>query len=84
MVYINFSTKKESTMSERIIFAIGTKIELENSVVGTIVEVSLKDWSEQYRVVWWEGSNRRVEWLEKLELKSVSKTEYTKIGFINV
>lgn len=37
-----------------------------------------------YEVVWWDGSNRKEEWLEEIEIKPVGKKELNRIGFKSI
>lgn len=44
-----------------------------------VLEVALKSHATQYRVAWWNGATRVVEWLEEVEIDP--PFEKTQIGF---
>jgi hypothetical protein len=67
----------------REVFAIGSEVEISTcGLVGRVLEVCLKSQGEQYRVVWWNGKSRNVEWFESCEVRASDKAKRTPIGFL--
>jgi len=61
-------------------FAIGTKVTIGNGIPGTITGIAYYGNYLQYRVAWWNGAARVVEWLECAEVEPTEKSP-RKIGF---
>ncbi len=59
----------------------GASVDLGNELIGKVLEVCVKEASEQYRVVWWNGKTRVVEWLEPTELARTQSTKPVVVGF---
>lgn len=69
-------------METRTVLAPGTTVDLGNGLEGRVLDVCLKTQGEQYRVAWWNGKTRVVEWLEAEELSPVQSTKTALIGFV--
>ncbi len=62
------------------IFKPGTRIGMGNTV-GRVVAVMIEANAKvSYRVVWWNGAERRCEWVEAVEVKSLPAGK-RRIGF---
>lgn len=60
----------------------GQKVQLGGGVPATVLAVSVGTGDRvQYRVVWWDGRNRRDEWLEECEVDANGAAR-TPIGFL--
>ena len=63
---------------------VGTK---KDSIPGKVCEVSIKpatggEFCVMFRVTWWDGRNRKTEWLEDLEVEPISPNgPFQDIGF---
>ena len=61
-------------------YAIGTKVTIGGDIPGTITGVAFYEGETQYRVTWWKGNARTLEWLTSHEVKPTDETP-RKIGF---
>lgn len=62
----------------------GTKVhlvqgEIENATV-TSIQITPGD-RVLYKVVWWDGPDRKEQWLESFEV-SIERPEYVQVGFM--
>lgn len=62
------------------VFAIGCEVKV-GDFKGIISGITIRDCYLKYEVVYWDGSNRHVEWFEKFEVKKTETTTTTVIGF---
>jgi len=53
---------------KRCIWAPESTVCLGEGLTGVVLEICIKSSGNQYRVVWWDGNNRKSEWLEECEL----------------
>lgn len=75
-------------MAKKIIevYDTGTKVKIGaygDMVPGIVTAVAIYDWGVQYQVAWWNGRDRKSEWLNHLELKFDAEAEGNKreVGF---
>ena len=61
-------------------YAIGTKVTNGGDIPGTITGVAFYEDDTQYRVAWWNGKTRTLEWLTSHEVKPTDESP-RKIGF---
>ena len=62
-------------------FAIGSEVDLGNQLKGVVLEINIRPHDEMYRVVWWDGKQRRTEWLDSIEVQAMDTSERWTIGF---
>lgn len=54
----------------------------ENLPVGTISQICIyDDFSVKYNIVWWDGNDRKSEWVSDNEFVLKNNKEKIKIGF---
>jgi hypothetical protein len=64
------------------VFRPGSTVLLTGQVLATVVAVSLTQGDcVQYRVVWWDGPDRKDIWVEAFEVRPDDGTVYSSIGF---
>ena len=69
------------------LLAVGTKVEIgygADHVVGHVNAICIRERDYvTYEVVWWDGRNRRSEWLARGEIRAIdaSSTQMAHIGF---
>lgn len=68
------------------VIAPGQKVRIgtDGYIEGEVIEVSIAGVERlvMYRVAWWEGRNRRCEWLSSVELSRELCAVSTRIGFV--
>jgi hypothetical protein len=67
-------------------FKIGTEVNIKHhdaSIIGKINAIMLRGLNNcaAYEVVWWDGNNRKLEWLSDHEIEATDSSKKTKIGF---
>lgn len=70
-------------MSQLTLHSCGTHIRMgtDQNIVGEITAISIRYDRVTYEVTWWDGANRRSEFVDGSEF-SVGKSEQVRIGFI--
>lgn len=64
------------------VYPIGTKVKLSTDIPGVIIGIWIEPANVvSYRVVWWNGRDRKIEWLSALEFDPDNYNTKT-IGFI--
>jgi hypothetical protein len=67
------------------VYPIGTKVTLEGGIPGNIIAILLEPRNGiQYKISWWNGRERKSEWLYDCVDFEPSKYTTQQIGFINV
>jgi hypothetical protein len=77
--------KARRPILDRTIIKPGTPVTLgpECEIQATLLEASVKgDCYVQYRVAWWDGNERKTEWVEEAEVFSCDSTAKSAIGFV--
>lgn len=65
-------------------YAIGESVHIGlngDGFVGKILGVAIYEEGVKYKVVWWNGRERTVEWLNDVEVSPSADTEVRTIGF---
>ena len=63
------------------VYKIGTKIKVGDDIPATIVGVALYTSSIEYKIVYWDGKTRKIEWIDESEFDTISIETKEKIGF---
>jgi hypothetical protein len=71
-------------MTDRIVIAPGANVDLGNGLIGKVLEVCVKESSERYREVWWNGTTRVVAWFEPNKLKCAQVRKSVVVCFVKL
>ena len=66
-------------------FAVGSRVGLSGPLEGVVSQVCIRGGGYvQYLVVWWDGTSRHSAWVEPGELRPLSGSAVSRIGFVSV
>lgn len=63
-----------------IVLQLGSKVEIGGRIHGIVTAISIRPRGIAYECVWWDGNNRRCEFLEEMEITPLTD-EKRSIGF---
>ena len=64
------------------IYPVGSKVKLEADIPAKIIAVLLSPNNDiQYKICWWNGRDRKTEWMYPLEFTPESYSDVREIGF---
>ena len=64
------------------VIPIGENVELFEKVAAVVVAICIRENSHiTYQCVWWDGNNRKCEWLENFEVTPSNPKSQMSIGY---
>lgn len=64
------------------VFAVGSAVMLHGDIPASVLSISIRSvFDVDYKVVWWDGRNRKEEWVDHREVDAVGQNDTFKIGF---
>jgi hypothetical protein len=63
------------------VFPIGTPVTLEGDIKGTITAILIYEYGTQYEVVWWNGRERKKDWIYDKEVQRCDEAKSVRLGF---
>ena len=65
-----------------LVFPLGTMVDIEKDIQGKIVGIQLDQNGTMYKIAWWNGRERKCDWLYDIEILRFSEPKSVQIGFI--